>query len=402
MIRGLSKDGLVRLHEALARHVESEQLPGLVALVSVDGDTHTEAIGNIAFGDGTPMRSDSLFRIASLSKPVVAAAAMQLVDEGSLQLDDPVDELLPELADRRVLSSLESVLSDTVPAQRPITLSDLLTFKFGFGTILAPPDTYPIQTAEKELGLMTLGPPWPPPDFSSDEWIKRFSTLPLMFQPGEQWLYNTGLQILGILLERQSGSSLGALLTERIFDPLEMKYTGFFFPASGRERQTTAYAPNPESGELSVWDGVEESYWNEPPVFENAAGWLVSTMDDFWAFVQMMLSGGKVKGDNILSAGSIELMTRDHLTRRQRIASHIFLGDHSGWGLGMAVPAAGVETPGIPRGFGWDGGTGTTWRSDPSTGLTGIILTQRAMTSPQPPQLFLDFWEAAYGALIET
>ena len=402
MTKRLSEDGVVRLHEILGRHVESAQLPGLMALVSVDGNTHTETIGKIAFGDPTQMGSNSRFAFASLSKPVVAAAAMQLVDEGSLHLDEPVENLLPELADRRVLSSLESDLSDTVPALRPITLSDLLTFKLGFGQVLAPPDTYPIQTAEKELGLMTLGPPWPPPDLSSDEWIKRFSTLPLMCQPGEQWLYNTGLQILGILLERQSGSSLGALLKERIFDPLEMHDTGFFFPASERGRQTTAYAPNPVSGELSVWDGVEESYWNEPPLFENAAGWLVSTMDDFWAFVQMMLSGGEANGESVLSPGSIELMTRDHLTRRQRVSSHIFIGDHSGWGLGMAVPPAGVETQAIPRGFGWNGGSGTTWRSDPSTGLTGILFTQRAMTSPQPPQLFIDFWEAAYGALSEA
>ena len=232
MTKRLSKDGVARLHEVLFGHVESAQLPGLVALVSLGGETHTEAIGEIAFDDPTPMGSDSLFRIASLSKPVVAAAAMQLVDEGSLRLDDPVESLLPELADRRVLSSLESDLSDTVPEQRPITLSDLLTFKLGFGQILAPPDTYPIQTAEQELGLQTQGPPWPPPEISSDEWIKRFSTLPLMCQPGERWLYNTGIQILGILLERQSGSSLGALLRERIFDPLEMHDTGFFFPAS--------------------------------------------------------------------------------------------------------------------------------------------------------------------------
>ena len=334
MTKRLSKDGVVRLHEVLASHVESAQLPGLVALLSVDGETHTEAIGRIAFDDPTLMGSDSLFRIASLSKPVVAAAAMQLVDEGSLRLDEPVENLLPELADRRVLASLESDVSDTVPARRPIILSDLLTFKLGFGQILAPPDTYPIQTAEKELGLQTLGPPWPPPGIPSDEWIKRFSTLPLMCQPGEQWLYNTGIQILGILLERQSGSSLGALLRERIFDPLEMHDTGFFFPVTERGRQTTAYAPNPESGELSVLDGVKESYWNEPPVFEDAAGWLVSTLDDFWAFVQMMLAGGEANGERILSAGSIDLMTQDYLTRRQRVASHIFIGRPFGMGAG--------------------------------------------------------------------
>lgn len=223
-----------------------------------------------------------------------------------------------------------------------------------------------------------------------------------MCQPGEQWLYNTGLQVLGILLERASGSSLGGLLQRQIFDPLHMRDTGFFFPASERGRQTTAYAPDPESGELSVWDGVEESYWNQPPLLENAAGWLVSTMEDFWAFVQMLLAGGEANGERILSVESIELMTTDHLTRRQRVASHIFLGDHCGWGLGMAVPAAGVDPQGLLRGFGWDGGSGTTWRSDRTTGVTGILFTQRAMTSPQPPQIFLDFWEGAYGAVAEV
>jgi CubicO group peptidase (beta-lactamase class C family) len=399
MTPGLSVTGLARLRESLSRHVERAMLPGLVALVSYKGDTHLEVVGSKAFGDDGPMKRDSLFRIASLTKPVAAAGAMLLVDEGRLRLEDSVEDLLPELAQRRVLVSLESDLDDTVQAIRPITIEDLLTFKLGFGVILAPPDTYPIQTAEQELGLVTLGPPWPPPPYSSDEWMRRFATLPLICQPGEQWLYNTGIQVLGVLLERASGMSLEAFLKERIFEPLQMRDTGFSVPVSERGRQTTAYAPDPESGQLSVWDAVDDSYWSRPPAFANASGWLVSTIDDYWAFVQMLLAGGELAGERILSKESVELMTRDHLTRKQRVTSHLFLGGNSSWGLGMAVPAIGTESDGIPRGFGWDGGSGTTWRSDTMTGLTGILFTQRAMTSPQPPEIFLDFWKGAYWAL---
>jgi CubicO group peptidase (beta-lactamase class C family) len=402
MAPGLSRVGLARLHDSLAGHVERAMLPGLVALVSYKGDTHLEVIGTRAFGPSEPMGSDSLFRIASLTKPVAAAGAMLLVDEGKLRLHDAVDGLLPELADRRVLASLESELDQTVAASRPITVEDLLTFKLGFGQILAPPGTYPIQVAEQELDLAILRPPWPPPPFSSDEWIRRFATLPLMCQPGEQWLYNAGTMLLGILMERASGKSLDAFLTERIFEPLQMHDTGFSVPVSERARQTTAYAPSSDSGEPYIWDAVDDSYWSRPPMFYNASGWLVSTMDDFWVFVQMLQGGGEYGGHRILSRESVDLMTRDHLTRRQRTASHLFLGGHSGWGLGMAVPASGVESNEIPSGFGWNGGSGTTWRSDTVAGITGILFTQRAMTSPEPPEIFSDFWKGAYAAMADS
>jgi CubicO group peptidase (beta-lactamase class C family) len=374
--------GLARLHDSLAGHVERGMLPGLVALVSSNGDTHLEVIGTRAFGSSGPMGTDSIFRIASLTKPVVAAGAMLLVDEGKLRLDDAVDGLLPELADRQVLAILESELDQTVAASRPITVEDLLTFKLGFGAILAPLGTYPIQAAVQELELAILGQPWPPPPFSSDEWIRRFATLPLMCQPGERWLYNAGTMVLGILIERASGKSLDAFLKARIFEPLQMRDTGFSVPVSERGRQTTAYAPSVDTGEPYVWDAVDDSYWSRLPLFYNASGWLVSTMDDFWVFVQMLLGGGEYGGKRILSQPSVDLMTRDHLTRRQRTASHLFLGGHTGWGLGMAVPASGVESDEIPRGFGWNGGSGTAWKSDTVTGLTGILFTQRAMSSP--------------------
>jgi CubicO group peptidase (beta-lactamase class C family) len=395
---------LERLHDRLAWHVDTRRMPGLIALVARhDGSrvdaVHVDVLGTRAFDDAEPMTRDAIFRIASLTKPIAAAAAMILVEDGVLQLDAPVDEYLPELADRRVIRALDAPLDDTDPAGRAITLDDLLTFRMGFGTIMAPPDTYPIQTAERELELGTLGPPWPPTPHIPDAWIRHFASLPLMHQPGEQWMYNTGSTVLGVLLERAAGQPLETFLRQRLFEPLGMRDTGFSVSADQRSRFTTAYAPDPATETLSVVDGVEDSYWNQPPPLPNAAGWLVSTIDDFWNFVAMLLATGVHDGERILTERSVELMTTDHLTPEQRASAGVFLGEHAGWGLGMLVPAADAPASSIPRGFGWDGGTGTTWRSDRTRGLTGVLFTQRAMTSPEPPAVFDDFWTGAYTAI---
>jgi len=397
---GLDAAGLRRLHERLAAHTDSGQVPGLVALVARDDDVHVEVLGHGALDDPAPMRRDAIFRIASLTKPIAAAGALLLVDDGVLSLSDPVDALLPELAERRVLRSLESSLADTVPAARAITVEDLLTFRLGFGIIMAPPDTYPIQSAEAELGLMTLGPPWPPPPFGSDEWIARFGTLPLLHQPGAEWRYNTGAQVLGVLLERASGLPLETFLRERLFDPLGMVDTSFSVPLAKQNRFTTAYIPD-DTGGVRVLDPPTGGWWNQPQAMANAAGMLVSTLDDFWAFVSMIVAQGRHDGQQLLSPGAVEEMTRNHLTAAQRAAQPIFLGQHGGWGYGMAAPGPTRAGPPGPSGYGWNGGTGTLWTTDPDYGLTGIVLSTRAMTSPEPPAHVVEFWEAAYGTLAD-
>lgn len=397
--RGLDQAGLARLHEKLGAHVESGAVPGLTALVAHGDDVHVEVLGTPASDDPTPLPRDAIFRIASLSKPIGAAAAMVLVDDGVMSVADPVDKFLPELADRRVLRNLESPLSDTIAAVRPITIEDLLTFRLGFGSIMAPPGTYPIQNAEAELGLMTLGPPWPTPPFGADEWIARFGTLPLLEQPGTTWRYNTGAHVLGILIERASGQPLEAFLRERLFEPLGMRDTSFSVPADRLDRFTTAYMPNLETGGLDVLDEPRTGWWSAPPAMGNIAGMLVSTLDDFWAFVSMLLAGGKHDGEQVLSPGAVADMTRDHLTAAQRAGSPPFLSGNEGWGYCMVAPGPVDGEPPVPWGFGWNGGTGTVWSSDPVRGLTGILLTQRAMNSPEPPSHFVDFWDGAYGAI---
>ncbi len=396
----LSRAGLTRLHDLLAAHVDEGQLPGLVALLARGDDVHVEVIGTPAFTDAAPLRRDAIFRIASLTKPITAVTALTFVDDTTLRLDDPIDELVPELANRQVLRAIDAALDDTVPARRPITLEDLLTFCMGFGTLLAPPGSYPIQAAETELGLRSIGgPPWPPGPHDADGWIKALGTLPLMHQPGERWMYNTSAQVLGVVIARAAGKDLPTVMRERIFEPLGMSDTGFFVPPEKMHRFTTFYAPDLETGELHVVDEPAGSWWSSPPAHPDASGWLVSTIDDYRTFASMLAAGGAHNGVRVLSAATVVGMTADHLVPAQRIGTEVFLPEHASWGLGMEVPARGFEARPLPCGFGWDGGSGTSWRTNAHQGVTGILLTQRAMTSPRPPRVFDDFWAGVNAAV---
>ncbi len=394
---GLSGARLGRMRDVMAGHVARGEVPGLVTLVSRRGETHVEALGMKAIGGGDPMRRDTIFRIASLTKPIAAAAALILVEECRLRLDDPVDRLLPELADRRVLRRLDGPLDDTVPARRPITLRDLLTLRMGFGFIMGPPDAYPILAAvdEQHLGM---GPPKPRTPHTPDEWLRRFATLPLMRQPGEQWLYEMGFAVLGVLIARAAGRPLETFLRERLFEPLGMRDTGFSVPAAKLDRLATCYGVNPATGALELYDAVGDSQWGRPPTFPDATGGLVSTVDDYLAFGRMLLNGGKHEGERVLSRLSVEAMTTDQLTPELKAVSEavpVFL-DRRGWGLGLAIITSRDDVAAVPGRYGWDGGLGTSWSSDPREELVAILMTQRL---PPSADLYLDFWTSVYAAI---
>jgi CubicO group peptidase (beta-lactamase class C family) len=401
---GFSKARLDRMRDVMAGHVE-RGVPGLVTLVSRRGEVHVEAIGmKAAGGPGVigngPIRRDTIFRIASMTKPMTAAATMVLVEECKLRLDEPVDRLLPEMADRKVLRRLDGPLDDTVPAHRPITVRDLLTFRLGFGMVMAPPDSTPILKAlgERDLGQ---GPPSPATAPAPDEWIRRLGTLPLMHQPGERWMYHTGSEVLGVLIARASGQPFETFLRERLFEPLGMKDTGFSVPAAELDRLATSYWSNPETGALGLYDGAAGGQWSRPPAFPSGGGGLVSTVDDYLAFAQMMLDGGKHGSERILSRLSVEAMTTDQLTLAQKAASDLTAGffDSHGWGFGVAIVTRRDGVAAVPGQFGWDGGLGTSWRSDPKEEMVGILMSQRAWESPTPPAVTLDFWTSAYQAI---
>lgn len=392
---GLSKSRLARMHDVMAGYVERGEVPGLVLAVSRRGEAVIEPIG-ATDSDGTPIHSDTIFRISSMTKPITAAAAMICVEECRLRLDEPVDRLLPELADRVVLRDPNGPLDDTVPASRPITLRDLLTFVWGFGMVIAPPGTYPIQQAMDELEL-AQGAPNPEVAPPPEEWIRRLGTLPLIHQPGAGWMYNTGSDVLGVLIARATGQPFGEFLHERIFEPLKMADTGFSVPAASLARLATGYDDNG----VDVYDGVADSKWRRPPAFPSGAGGLVSTVPDYLAFGQMMLSEGRYDGGRLLSRASIEMMTTDQLTLEQKQGSGPFASYFTthGWGLGMSV-ATRREGLGEPAGrFGWNGGLGSIWYADPAEDLDMILMTGCAKFVFTPPAIYRDFWTLAYQAI---
>ena len=396
-MKGFSAPRLGRIADTMQAYVDRGEVPGLTALIARGDAVLVVAVGVQDLKTAKPMARDSIFRIASMTKPIAAAAAMILVEEGKLRLDEPVDRLLPELANRRVLRTLGSALDDTVPANRPITLRDLLTFRCGFGAVMDGPGTYPIQKAMSDAGFAP-GPS--PADYKPDDWIARFAELPLMQQPGEAWLYHTGADILGILIARAAGMPFADFLAERIFAPLGMNDTGFFVPQAKIGRLATSYMIDRESGRIVVYDEARGGRWSKPPVFASGGGGLVSTVDDYLAFSRMMLAMGRYDGGRILSRPTVELMTSDQLMPAQKAASPFYSGfwDSNGWGFGMSVVTTrhGYLSVGS---YGWDGGMGTTARNDPKENLTCILLTQRMMRSPMPEAIYIDIWQLAYQAL---
>jgi len=356
----------------MARHVETGAVPGLVTVLATKDEVLVDAIA--------PMRRDTIFRITSLTKPVTAAAALLLVQDGVVALDDPVAELLPELAEPRVLTSPDAPLTDTVAAQRPITVRDLLTFCWGLGVDPELAAVAPVQRAIEEAEL-AAGPPVPPSPHSPDEWMRRLGALPLMRQPGEKWIYHVGSDVLGVLVARASGTDLGSFLRDRILDPLGMTDTGFHVPTEQLHRLPPLHAD--DGGVLDPPDGA----WSRPPAFPSGGGGLVSTPDDVMAFARMITSGG----GELLTPGSVELMTTDQLIPTQR--GSVLLGDR-GWGLGMSVYG-----PADHRLVGWAGGSGTYWFSEPARGTTALLFTQRMFGSGSAA-LIDDFEEAATASLL--
>jgi CubicO group peptidase (beta-lactamase class C family) len=392
---GFSSKRLTRVRDVLSRNLDAGHVPGAVAVVGRHGEVHIEAIGNLAFegeGSRTPMAADTICRIASMTKPIVAACAMTLVEDCTLRLDDPVNKLLPELADMTVLADPNGSLEDTVPAKRPITLRDLLTYTLGTGMVIAEPGTVPICDA---LDALDRGEPEPPPD----EWIRRLGALPLVYQPFERWMYETAANVTVVLVSRAAGMSFGEALRERICEPLGMKDTVFSVGGESIGRLATAYRRDDATGEVVVADGPD-GYWSRPPVFESGGGGLVSTADDYLAFASALLAGGTHRGERVLSRPSVTLMTSDQLTPAQKAVSGFRPGyfDDFGWGFGMSVRTRRTHLGPSVGSYGWPGLYGTSWYNDPAEDMTTILMIQRAHAGVSLP-MERDFWTAAYQAI---
>jgi CubicO group peptidase (beta-lactamase class C family) len=334
------------LEAALRPFVDSGEVPGLVAVVARRDDVEVVALG-VEGPSGRPVGRDAIVRGASITKPVVAVLAMTLVEDGLLDLDAPVGDLLPELADPRVLRTPTSALGDTVPAARPITARDLLASTSGSGFATVDSAVVPLLVEQLGQSSMDVGAVPEP-----DEWMRRLAAIPLIHQPGEGWTYNLSYDVLGVLLARAAGQPLDRLLEERVLAPLGMVDTGFHVPSGSLGRFTTLHSRG-DDGVLAVSDPVDGAFVR-PPAFPSGAGGLVTTADDQLALGRMLLAGGGA----LLTEESVRLMTTDHTTPQQREMGGFFL-DGQGWGFGGGVDTALRAPWNVIGRYGWVGGTGT-------------------------------------------
>ena len=351
--------------EAIRPYVDRGEVPGAVVGVCRDGEVSLDAAGAIALDGGTLLSVDTLMRVSSNTKPMAAALTLVLAEDGVLALDDPVERFVPELAGHRVLRRLDASLEDTVPAERPATVEDLLTMRLGFGFVFEGDCPVLGLAAEAQLGI---GPPDPSVPLTPDTWIARFAELPLLEQPGTVWRYDLAYGVLGVVLARAGGRPLEELLRERVLDPLGMAETDFVAPPG---RLPPCYAIG-ESG-LVMFDDASDSRWATAPLFPDARGGLVSTAADLLRFASALLNGG----NGVVTADAVTAMTTDHLTPQQRRSPSAlaFLGG-SGWGYGVQVLTAENDASvRMPR-YGWGGGLGTLWYSWPDQRTAAVLLTQ--------------------------
>lgn len=369
------------LDAALRPYVDSDALPGVVALVARGDDVEVAVLGHQGT-DGAPMRRDSIFRGASITKPLTAALAMLLVEDGLLDLDAPVGLLLPELADPRVLRTPTSALDDTVACSRPITARHLLgsTSGHGFTTVESPVVPLLVERlgqASTDVGAV------PAPD----EWMRLLADIPLIHQPGEGWTYNASYDVLGVLLARAGGEDLADLMAERLLGPLGMVDTGFHVPAADCDRFTTLFGHR--DGELVVTDEPDGAF-AASPAFASGAGGIVTTADDMLAFGRMLLA----EGDGLLQPMSVRRMMTDHTTEQQREMGGFFL-DGQGWGFGGGVDTSIRQPWNVVGRYGWVGGTGTAAYVDPAHRTVSVILTQVELAGPESAGALEAFWRAA-------
>jgi CubicO group peptidase (beta-lactamase class C family) len=394
---GFSPEGLKAVTAAMQAAIDRGDAAGVVTLLYRHGEVaQVNAVGVQDEAAKTPMRRDTIFRIASMTKPIVSVATLILIEEGKLSLTMPVGTFLPELANPKLLASPADPLDTAKPAPRGITVLDLMTHRSGIVT----PGTAPgplVEALKNADAAREIGP---------DEWIKRIGALPLAYEPGTRFNYGNSFDVLGVLIARASGLSLPDFLEARIFKPLGMKDTGFFVAADKMARFATNYTVDPQTKTRVVADQPgPTSRWAKPPAFPAGAGGLVSTADDYLAFAKMLLGKGRNGDVRLLGHESVALMTANQLTPEQRKTpfSGFEFWAGQGFGLGVSVVDDVARQARSPFGyssagsFGWPGALGTWWQADPEEDMVQIFMVQLPAADPRTP--VRAFQEAGYRAI---
>jgi CubicO group peptidase (beta-lactamase class C family) len=395
---GFSKSRLRRLSDSMRGYVERGEIGNVVTLLYRHGHmVHADRHGWQDEEARIPVADDTIFRIASMTKPIVSVAALMLLEEGRIRLDDPVDRWLPELADRRVMRDHMGPIDDTYPAPRPISVLDLFTHRPGLVSQFTAGGPIGAEAAKLHIGngLLLAGA-------DPDEWLGRLGALPLVYEPGAHFNYGYATDVLGFLVARVAGMGLEDFLQVRLFKPLGMADTGFHVPEDKRSRLSVAHMPDPASGKQVMFDHPGSSPWNIPKTVPSGSAGLVSTAEDYAKFGLMLRDGRAPNGDRLLSRKTIELMTTDFLTPEQR--GRLFLGfdmwSARGFGLGVSIidNLAGQFNLGSVGRYGWGGAFGTGWFNDPKEDLTAIMMIQ-SLVGPLSPKIEADFVNLVYQAI---
>jgi CubicO group peptidase (beta-lactamase class C family) len=393
---GFSAARLSRLTDALQGYIDRGEIAGVVTLAWRNGAIGLfDARGWRDEAAQLPMQRDTLFRVASMTKPVTSAAIMMLVEEDRLALDAPVAQWLPELSAPRVLRDPAGPLDQTEPARAPVTVLDLLTHRAGFAYHFT--STGPLASAYESVfnGFESADTP--------DRWLARIATLPLMFQPGTRWHYGIATDVLGVLIARITGMTLGEFFRTRIFAPVGMRDTAFWVADTQLSRLATAYAIDPDTRRRVVEDHPQASRWGNPQRFHSGGGGLVSTAEDYLQFARLLLGRGSVDGVRLLSHRSVDLMRSNFLARDQRRMPSIGHVRWSGQGFGLGLSIVDDPAQQLPLGyrsmgsFGWPGAFGTSWFADPVENMIGQLLIQRR--SVEPFDMVVDFERRLYDAI---
>ena len=390
----MGTERFARIDELFERNIAAGVISGAVALVERHGEiVYEHASGWRDIEAAHPMRRDTLFRIASMSKPVTVACAMTFVDEGKLRLDDPVDEWLPELANRPVLRKPTGPLDDTVPMERPITLRDLCTHRSGYMSHGAM--TFPLGQAMAAVGGLFSD------QLDADEFMMALGQIPLLDQPGARYTYGISHDILGVMLGRVAGQPLADVVQRRIAEPLGMTDTAFH--AVDPSRLAVPYTPGSD-GKLVPDSRIDQARWHQPPRFAAGAGGMVSSAHDYLRFGAMLLRGGAYEGTRVLSRRAVELMRTNHLTERQRAVTRyrgtkLFFG-YRGYGLGVEIVDDLTAAPALTSlgAFGWGGYFGTWWHSFPVEDLVAVMMIQVTDAEENLP-VAMDFQTLVMAAL---
>jgi CubicO group peptidase (beta-lactamase class C family) len=375
-----------RLTAALQKTINEGQLAGAAVLVWRQGQVECATAGWRAIENELPMERDTIFRIASMTKPITSVAALMLVDEGRIALDEPISRVAPEFSNMRVLRTPDAPLDDTVAAEREITFDDLLTHRSGL--TYGDPNRSPLSAAYRQRLGGDIDT-----DIAPDEWIRRLAELPLIAQPRSAMHYGNSTDLLGLLIARIEGASLGQVLRRRIFEPLGMVDTGFWVPPEKRNRRAAAYGFD-EQGRLMkrlTWGGVVVEERPEQMAYESGAVGLWSTLDDYLKFARLFLGDGEVDGIRLLRPETLRKMMTNQLTDEQR-ANSVFLGRKPfavgrGFGLGVSVvleqDKSDMFRRGNPGTVSWPGAYGGWWEADPGANTAFVFLAHNMVDLAQ-------------------